>query len=153
MRRGFSRRRGRPCTPRPQTDTGTPELMAKRAGNLTAETIDRLYQQGLINDVQLWCALHLRWLYALRYGRPTVQAYDLTGHSHYQPPQQQDEDWRIRRMLEYRSAAESLQQEGLLAITLNVVVYDCALQPSLNQPNKLHSLTRGLDILTTLWRK
>ncbi len=43
----------------------------------TAEPIDLCLQYGLINLRQHRLSLHLRWLYTINFGLPTVQAYNL----------------------------------------------------------------------------
>lgn len=153
MRKGFSRRRGRPCLPKPAIDTGTPELAGKRRLGHTAEVIDLLHGKGLITEAELWCALHFRWLYALRYGAPTLQALDLSHRAAYHPPQDREDGWYVRRALEYRQAAETLQQEGVLGTMLDMAVFGAKDSGKPPSPATLRQFRKGLAILTLLWKR
>ncbi|MFZ4124960.1 MAG: hypothetical protein ACOYJ2_02660 [Rickettsiales bacterium] len=104
----FTSKRGRPKSERPTTDMGTPELQFKRAHGVTHEAIDICLQKNLISEQQHWCGLHLRWLYTLRYGAPSVSStlrmlYD----SHNIRPD--DPEWRSAREAEFAEAVTMLR--------------------------------------------
>ena len=108
----FTTRRGRP--PRAAADAvdpGTPELRFKHAHGLTAEPIDLCFERGIITPAQHRGGMHLRWLYTIRYGAPSLT-------THYEkrldptPRQPDDPGWRQQREAEY-SAATALLRTGL----------------------------------------
>lgn len=163
----FSTRRGRP--PRPAAhgrDLGTPELCFKRAHGLTDEPIDRLLNRGLISQYQHWCGLHLRWLYTLRYGAPS-----LTTHYHdaqSRPPAGEDDPtWRALREREYTEAAGLLKAADRYEPVMRLCIYNelpAFLNPrlqdrALTTPNlalqlaqRHQLLLEGLSMLESLWR-
>lgn len=154
MCRGFSTRRGRPRVPRPTCDHGTPELAAKKQACLTSEPIDWLYAKQLITESELWCAMHFRWLYRLRHGAVTLQARDLNYAGGYHPPVDTEPDWRIRRSLQYREAAEVLQQAGLLKPVLNIGVFGIYSDKAAStQSTSIRKLKEGLELLNAMWNR
>lgn len=104
----FSTQRGRPRSARPQNDHGTPELQRKRASGITQEPIDICLGRNLISESQHWCALHLRWLYTLRYGAPAVSS---SLNRLYDAPTARPDDpsWRSARENEFAEAVNMLR--------------------------------------------
>lgn len=163
----FTTRRGRPPRPIPHgQDLGTPELCFKRAHGLTDEPIDRLLHRGIISPQQHWCGLHLRWLYTLRYGAPslTTHYHDTT---HRLPTGEDDPAWRALREREYSEAARALKAANRYEPVMRLCVYN-ELPAFLNtrlqeqaftRPDLAAALTQrhqllleGLKMLETLWR-
>lgn len=121
----FSTRRGRPATARPTHDTGTPELVYKRAHGLTAEPLDTCLQRGFITESQHKSGLHLRWLYTLRYGAPTPSACDLERAQHGLPPARiEDCSWRRAREEEFAEARSLLEAQRLYRPVMALCVYN-----------------------------
>src|SRR5687768_1079949 len=122
-----ARSRGRPKkTPAPSTrgETGTAELMFKRAHQETTEAIDLCLERRLINDAQHWSGLHLRWLHTIRFGAPGISALDLTRLCGDEPGEQDDPDWRAAREMEYMDAINLLKSARRLTPVLTVCVYN-----------------------------
>ncbi len=158
----FPRRRGRPRTEPRMHDTGTPELVMKRLKNETAETLDLCFERDLITREQHWCGIHLRWLYTLRHGAPSVRAVDPThfGGLELRPD---DPEWRQARELEYHEAIRKLSASGHSVLLLNICVHNE--RPAFLFPRKMNNanayrnslmidlLREGLDVLATLWKR
>jgi hypothetical protein len=158
----FSSKRGRPRSNRPQIDTGTPETVMKRLLGVTTEALDLCLQHGIITEKQHWCGIHLRWLYTLRHGIPSIRANDLSyiggvgaRSSEYDSP-----DWRAAREKEYSVAVNSLTQGGCAILIMNLCIYN-ELPKSFSFFGKNNakdsaetaiSIRKGLDILKTLWK-
>lgn len=140
--------RGRPPIHRPKHDHGTPELQAKRAAKLTAETVDQLLDCDIISQEQHWCAVHFRWLYTLRYGAPTPYITQLL---ELRPMNTEDDpEWRAAREAEYHEAASILHKCGVLDDVMEVLLYNPVM--TLRQCTAIVPAVReGLDILQNLW--
>jgi hypothetical protein len=151
IRKGFRTRRGRPASTRAIIDKGTPELVAKRDAGLTREVIDVLHKSGKLNDQELWCALHFRWLYHVRFGSPTVRTTDPARPQHYHPPSCEEPNWRVRYNAQYRQISVALDQRCLLAPLLNIAVFnDFSI---LSQTNKAWQLFyEALGYLQSQWK-
>jgi hypothetical protein len=163
---GFSTRRGRPKTARPETDSGTAELQEKRAAGLTSEPIDLCLERRIITPAQHWCGLHLRWLYTLRYGAPAVSSSWRTLHeSHTTRPD--DPEWRAAREQEFAEAAQLLRRKNCYRAVAGLVIFNERprfLDPhqhhaALDNPALMQSMTQeyeqiitGLELLETLWK-
>ncbi len=158
----FPRRRGRPRITREEKDRGTPELIRKKRMGETSEILDLCLERRLITPEQHWCGIHLRWLYTLRYGIPTIRAIDPT-HLGGMEIKQNDQQWRIQREKEYSDAIICLNKAGHASLLMSICIYNE--RPSLMDPSKLtgvrqsrrslafiHTLTEGLDILHTHWK-
>lgn len=156
VKRRFSSRRGRPALQRPQQDSGTPELQAKRAAGITSEGIDLALQHALINQGEHWTALHFRWLYSLRFGSPRIQALDIACPGRgIAPPARKDDVWHLARNQEYREAAQLLEAHGLLVAVLRVAVFDDTtplLSKSHAAQKTLQQLQEGVALLHRHWR-
>lgn len=145
----FRTRRGRPrSSVNSGIDYGTPELVAKRQRQQTAELVDILREQGVISAEQHWCALHFRWLYTLRHGCPSVKALDLLEHQSGLPVGQ-DGAWRQKREEEYRAAAAHLSEAGVLEAVVQGAVFH-ALRPVQIHG---HPLLEGLEMLCRWWKR
>ncbi len=162
----FTTKRGRPKTERPVTDMGTPELQYKRAHGITDEAIDLCLQKNIISEEQHWCGLHLRWLYTLRYGAPSVSS---TLRTLYDSATTRPDDpaWRSAREAEFADAVSMLRaracyvQVAAIAIFnerprfLNLVYSESILKKSdlrsaiLDEYNRI---IEGLTLLQTLWK-
>ncbi len=158
----FSRRRGRPKTNRPSIDTGTPETVMKRLLGVTTEALDLCLQRNIITEKQHWCGIHLRWLYTLRHGVPSVRATDLSYIGGYEQKSSEYEDplWRAAREKEYNTAVSLLNQSGYALLVINLCIYNeypKSLQYSAKKLHKVDGNTRklcdGLDILAKLWNR
>lgn len=163
----FSSRRGRPRQAAAGApDYGTPELRAKRLVGLTDEPVDRCLQKGLITEAQHRSALHLRWLYTLRYGAPSLTSH-YAQQTHGGGMMPANDAWRIAREQEYAQARALLQHHRLYEPVVKIVIFNespAFLSPGLlargmQQPvlaaqlNRLHKqLQQGLDVLVAHWR-
>jgi hypothetical protein len=163
MMRHTQHRRGRPRLHRPSSDTGTPELVYKRACGVTTESLDLCLERELITSEQHWCGIHLRWLYTLRYGAPGVRAIDPTHLGGVDIPKD-DPTWRALREAEYHHAILTLGSR-LAACVIGVVVYNerpAFLLPLSHMPSpgmarlreaQLEQLREGLELLAKHWRR
>ncbi len=152
----FPKRRGRPKVTRPMHDSGTPELVMKRALGETIEALDLCLERGLITQAQHWCGIHLRWLYTLRYGAPSVRTIDPT-HLGGAEIKTDDPTWRMAREIEYNEAIGLLAASGHALLIINLCVYNerpiFLRGASTQSENSLFAVREGLDALTRLWRK
>lgn len=148
LRKGFRARRGRPRTKPPAIDKGTPELNAKRTAGCTDEVLDTLYKQHFISESELRLALNFRHLYILRFGHPTVQALDMQRIRHRSVTQAETSLWQQQKNEAYRTIADCLHKEKVLATLLRVAVFD---DPSiLRQSSAIRAdFLRALRILAT----
>ena len=157
----FPRKRGRPRKILQSRDNGTPELIAKKLTEETTETIDLCYKRELITAQQHWCAIHLRWLYTLRYGAPTVRALDPT-HLGGTEPRANDPEWTALREREFNDAMILLNKHGYARLLTQVCIYnECpaflknrgmnARQSALAN-SFLNNLRAGLDLLAHHWK-
>lgn len=165
-------RRGRPAKklaePTGDTpDTGTPELAAKRQRGLTAEPIDLCLERGLISEDQHRVALHLRWLYTIRYGAPGITAFDMTRGPGLECFVEDDPLWRMHRERDYLEAIELLRQAGYADELLPLIIDNqrpaylsahqlgqglhCA-QTADTHARRIARLAEGLELLVE-WRK
>lgn len=141
--RRVSLRRGRPRqSPRPDSDTGTPELAAKRALGLTADLIDLLMTKEYITEKQRKTAIHFRRLYVRRFGLPVAQAVnwlDATGT----PGMFHDE--LLPEMLdqEYKFLSHAIDCHHL-QLVIRATVFNSM---DRNYPHILHHLQTGLNEL------
>ena len=160
----FSSRRGRPRSEAaPAVDLGTPELIRKRALNITHEAIDLCLERELIGADQHWCAIHLRWLYTLRYGAPGVRAVDPT-HLGGRETLSDNPEWRREREREYQDAVLMLGNGARANRLLALCVFNqhprallhCVRPPSGTErrpvwQREMEDLTEALDVLVRLW--
>ena len=160
----FSRRRGRPKNNRPTIDTGTPETIMKRLLGITMEALDLCLERGIINNKKHWCGIHLRWLYTLRHGIPSVRANNLEYIGEHGQKSSEPEDilWRAAREQEYNNAIDALTKSGHATFLLNLCVYNERPDFLRSLPNNIKRenyhitesaarLTDGLNILSKLW--
>lgn len=131
-------------------DTGTPELLYKRANGLTAEIIDTCRSQEWITPAQHWCALHFRWLYTLRFGTPETQITWLYACENSGSTQQSPE-WRKEREEEYREAVSRLQAYRALEPVMQAAIYND--YRIVQHHERLATLKEGLELLCLLWKK
>lgn len=164
----FTSQRGRPRKSLPEFDFGTPELRLKHALRLTAEPIDICLEKLFITPQQHWCGLHLRWLYTLRYGAPSLCAHYADSASAPNQLQSDDPAWRVLREKEYHEAIGLLKNNHYYECVMRLVVYNespvflnSRLQNVAITNHALYTeLTRsrtqfcnGLDLLAGLWQK
>ena len=155
MSRAFSTRRGRPPSPAPQRDFGTPELIYKRLHGVTEEAIDRCLARGIIMPEHHRAGLHLRWLYTLRYGSPDMQMRSVLCQREYTMREDNDE-WRRSREAEYHEATALLKQQEHYETVMRICVYNEQLPwlgerlstAALQQHKRLRD---GLEALSRLW--
>ena len=119
----FRKRRGRPKKNLPRHDTGTPELVMKRLMGHTMEALDLFLERRLISQRQHWCGIHLRWLYTLRHGAPTLQAISPVHVGGFEA-KPDDPLWRSAREKEYNQAIRLLAAKGHALIVLNLCIYN-----------------------------
>ncbi len=162
----FNRKRGRPkATPVSEPkDLGTQELIKKRAYQVTAEAIDLCLEKGLISIEQHWCALHLRWLYTLRYGVPSVKAIDPTHFGGKTVPCDSAE-WRREREKEYLDALQAIGSARRVKHILDICIFGYRpaflqrarsdvkhLQRNFEEKNQhLEDIRAGLEALVKWW--
>lgn len=167
MRR-FPTGRGRPRTDRPRRDLGTPELIYKRAHNLTQEPLDACLERGFIDDNQHWSGIHFRWLYTLRYGTPDPTAIHLDQTFDHSQEKLDDPLWREAREAELNEAITCLEGHHLYPLIRALCVHHH--RPSFLQfvqniqdfssqsariahqlERELCTIQEGLDILARHW--
>ena len=164
----FSTLRGRPRKPCNDNDPGTPELRLKHALRLTAEPIDLCLEKKLITPSQHWSGLHLRWLYTLRYGAPSLTIFYADSPSPARGALQEDPAWRALREKEYAEAVMLLKTQRRYECTLRLCVYNESpafldarlLRQAANQPAlatrllQAHAeLREGLRLLAHHWQR
>ena len=160
--------RGRPRqTDRPTgVDCGTPELVLKRAMGLTAEAVDLCLERCILTPEQHWCALHFRWLYAVRYGVPGVTALDISRGHGRECYAEENDHWRLCRERDYHRGLKRLTRERATDVITRFCVYndppralnrtlleraytDAKLRAAIEQ--ELFLIRSGLDALVELW--
>lgn len=162
----FTSRRGRPRAISGVPDTGTPELKRKRASGLTVEPIDLCLEKGIIDEPQHRSGMHLRWLYTLRYGAPSLTTrYFLEEATSGATTCEQ---WRSAREQEYLLATRLLASRRLDQAILRLAVYNelpAFMSPALLQQawvrpalaERLDSLradvSDGLELLVRHWQR
>lgn len=138
-------------------------MVMKRVFGLTAEALDLCLERGIIRDEQHWCGIHLRWLYTLRHGVPSVRAID-PSHFGGGEPKNEDPEWRAAREKEYNEAITLLTRSGHALLLLNLCVYNerpkylnfSPAEIKTTLPYITDSIARlrdGLDNLVNLWKK
>lgn len=163
----FTTQRGRPRPALPPVDLGTPELRLKHSLRITVEPIDLCLEKELISQEQHWCGLHLRWLYTLRYGAPSLTTY-YTDHEARSPiPQMDDPEWRSQRELEYHQAVRLLKEHKYYECIMRLTIFNerpaflshkLKIKSDKNHllSSELERLTKnirdGLDLLAQHWR-
>lgn len=147
------KKRGRPKIQREKVDYGTKELRAKRQTYETEEFIDGLYRRGLITEQQFWCSNHFRWLYAIRYGVPHIQASLIYFHGEVNTWQEKLSDKQIEMLsIKYKDAIDFLDTKGLLQTALRLLIYNNSFNPDMKICKaELANLLVVLDILVDLW--
>ena len=161
----FSTQRGRPRTVTTGPDFGTPELRLKHALRMTAEPIDLCLEKGIITQQQHWCALHLRWLYTLRYGAPSLTGN--YGDQRYAGMAvEKDPQWERLRSHEYQQAIHALKTRGYYEAVMRISIFNelpAFLNHTLIQRARTHTvlfqqlhhaqhlLHQGLDTLRIQW--
>lgn len=152
--------RGRPKSARADgKDRGTPELQKRKNLGLLSEPVDLCREKGIINADEHWCALHLRWLYTLRYGLPTVTATNLErfGGSRID----ESDEWNSHRELEFHEAIEALKKCGAHKEIINLAIMNIypVFLISCNEHSfraaeaSLAKVKSGLEELCNLWIK
>lgn len=139
---GFSTKRGRPASNLPKHDHGTKELREKHAQSLTTEPLDLCLQRNLISVEQHNAGIRLRWLYTLRFGAPTISAYqpENPGASCFR---QDSEEWLHARYREYEHHIRELTRIQARRLILNVCVFHQ--MPRFLKP--IHQLTASENLL------
>ena len=159
IRKGFRNKRGRPKTMLPQKDVGTPELVEKRAAGITMEAIDLYLAKNWLSAKQHRAALHLRWLYTLRFGCPTLQACRLVEDYTSANSSRNEDGWDDDRANDYRQAISHLEELGCLDSVIRVAIFNDIppIQPSSQGKASLATpcprLLKGLDALCCFWSK
>jgi len=152
-------KRGRPPKKKIGKDLGTAELQMKRIFNLTYEPLDLCMRRQIITLDQQQAAMRLRWLYTLRYGAPSISAYDpqLRGTAIMR---EDDPRWLEARRAEYESAICDLSRINARQIVVNICIFNQMpefLLPYANKINakeakkrndQLSKLREGLEILS-----
>lgn len=162
----FSTRRGRPPkTHSTALDFGTPELRLKHALGATAEPIDLCLEKALINESQHRAGLHLRWLYTLRYGAPSITTRYIQNDS---SPGEEDPSWRYNREREYLEASRLLKAHQRYEPVMRLAIFNeppLCLSAAMRHSSLIdvtlatrieaswRSITEGFDLLLHLWEK
>lgn len=162
----FTTKRGRPSTRHDTSDLGTPELIKKRLYDVTTEAIDMCLNKGLINAEQHWSGIHLRWLYTLRYGVPSVKALDTT-HMGGREIVCDNPEWRMEREKEYHEALDAMKSQHIVQAVLALCVFnqrplflrqpkrastlDKAHRIAVRCQMELSQIQTGLNALVKLW--
>lgn len=122
-------RRGRPKSDRPKFDTGTPELIMKRATmapadpTLSTSPIDVLLARKLISDEAHSAAVYFNALRKLVFGKAHPSAIDLTAVSRGGMPEELDLADAERKYRDACAAMRGFSRHALDAIE-NLVVHE-----------------------------
>jgi hypothetical protein len=146
----FSSKRGRPALNRPKNDTGTKELAARHARGLTLEPLDLCLKRGVISEAQHRAGIHFRWLHTLRFGAPTVSAYDAANLGGKVTGMNNDLAWKAEREREYEEAVVALKHINAYACVSNLCIfgrYPKFLFPTRDNEEEMQLLQEGLDML------
>lgn len=165
----FSTRRGRPKTvPKPQIDHGTPELAFKRAHGDTTEAIDLCLQRRIITPAHHRSALHLRWLYTIRFGAPSISALDISRSTGAAIITEDDPTWRQAREQNYNEAVTLLKKHDAYDVVMQCCIYNerpiflrhSATTQSFNNAelrltiqHTIDTFLSGLSALTHAWKR
>lgn len=165
----FNTRRGRPPKkPIEKRDPGTPETRTKLAQGILQEPIDLCLERNLITREQHWCGLHLRWLYTLRYGAPSITSQWWHVLEQQYGPRVREDGWQEAREREYAEARTLLLQANCYTEIMQLCVYNEMplflrpeiLREAVGKPHLLWQieqrqthLKNGLDRLAKHWRK
>ena len=132
----------------------------KRLHNLTDEPVDMCLARGLITQSQHWCAVHLRWLYTLKFGAPSVRALDPL-HMGGIDTKAESDTWRAQREREYELAIATAQCHCRIDLLLDVCIYSMppaflrkghTVAGAYKNERQLQELRAGLDALCDLWK-
>lgn len=161
----FTTRRGRPRTAPAGADRGTDELRRKHAAGLTAEPIDACLARGIITNQHHRSGLHLRWLYTLRYGAPSLTSRYLAQQGQRASPVE-CEAWRQEREREFHTACSLLHTHRRYEPVMRLAVFNewpAFMNPQLRD-RAFHApalaeqleatrraLCEGLDLLARHW--
>jgi hypothetical protein len=164
----FNNKRGRPCSKHVErSDLGTPELIKKRLHDVTTEALDICLRKNLISPEQHWCGIHLRWLYTLRYGVPSVKALDPT-HLGGRELNSDNPEWRKEREIEYQEALHAMGKSSTVNSILELCVFnqrpiflrskhsallEQAKRTATRSELELAQIHLGLNALINLWCK
>lgn len=157
----FPRRRGRPRSSIRGRDSGTPELVMKRLHGETMEPLDYCLEHRLITPEQHWCGIHLRWLYTLRHGVPSVRAVD-PSHLGGIEMKEDDPEWRVAREKEYHDAMHKIMAAGHATLIMGICVYNerpafmvrgatAKTRRTKDASRLISNLKDGLDVLVKFW--
>lgn len=125
-------KRGRPKNPpRPDKDTGTPELQRKRMAisphdqTQASNPLDALKSRQIISEEAHSAAVHFLACRAIMFGNPHPQAVNLL-HVQGNMGESRDEDYRAKIELRYRDACDALRKRGrtVLDAIENLVVHE-----------------------------
>ena len=134
----FSTQRGRPRKPMNDNDPGTPE------------PIDICLEKGIITTDQHWCGLHLRWLYTVRYGAPSITTHYTDNLSPGSPSTQKDPEWQQMREHEYTQAVHILHRVRRYECVMRLAVYNES--PAFLDPKLLQNAGKNATLATRLAR-
>lgn len=119
----YRTKRGRPKSSHSGKDYGTPELIIKRQIGITSEPLDLCLERGIITIDEHWAGIHLRWLYTIIFGAPTVSASDpssLGGKN----LRTDDSGWLHEREQEYSLAQITLRRLHALPLVPDVCIFN-----------------------------
>lgn len=119
----FQTKRGRPPVDRPKHDTGTKELAARHAQGFTLEPLDYCLKRQIISEAQHRSGIHLRWLHTLRFGAPTVSAYDASNMGGKSLQNDNDQEWKEEREKQYEAAICALKRINAHRIVMDVCIF------------------------------
>jgi hypothetical protein len=163
----FTTRRGRPPKPRETEDHGTPETRAKHSAGLLHEPLDLCLERGIITREQHWCGLHLRWLYTLRYGAPSITSHWWRILETQHGPRVREVAWQEEREREYAEARAALVRENCYSDLMQLCIYNempLFLKPEIQREaigkpqliwqleQRQAQLIHGFEVLNHLWR-
>lgn len=119
-------------------------------------------ERQLISAEQHWAAIHLRWLYTVRHGAPTLKAIDPSHIGGYEL-RANDPEWYEQREKEFNDAMAVLSPNGHARLLLDVCIYNerPVFLKSNSKVKSLHTaaasafitcLREGLDLLSDHWQ-
>lgn len=152
----ISKGRGRPKLTLPEKDTGTPELKAKRREGITLEPLDACTRAGILTDDEHRAGMHLRWLYTLTFGAPSVRSIEFDRTAGARSHVLHDDAWKAAREQDYREAVAGLAELGAKKLVMDICIFhrwpDFLLQKGRGYTER-ETFREGMRWLVRKWRR
>ncbi len=144
-------RRGRPKT----KPANSNQLLIRKRMLSIIEPLDLCLVHQMISPEAHKAGLHLRWLYTLRFGAPSISSTDLTLEAGTST-KVRNTHWQSEKEREYRAAVQLLDKIRARGVVFNVCIYNKL--PRILKDKSLHqsirefeTLKEGLEELYRYW--